>query len=123
MITNNNPLIHKKAQHQTQALSEEQILTYLKQLNAWEWLKNELNGRIRKVFQFENYYQTLAFVNAVVPIFHSDDHHPELKITYNQCTILLDTHSVIDANGKKGGLSENDFIVAAKIDAIHQLIS
>jgi 4a-hydroxytetrahydrobiopterin dehydratase len=50
-------------------------------------------------------------------VIHAEDHHPELVVTYNRCVIRFDTHTV---NGGKGGISENDFICAAKIDAIFE---
>ena len=76
-----------------------------------------LNGWIRegvtltKTFSFANYHETIAFVNATAWISHREDHHPDLAVGYNQCTVSYSTHSV-------GGLSENDFICAAKIDAL-----
>jgi 4a-hydroxytetrahydrobiopterin dehydratase len=66
-------------------------------------------------FGFADYYKTLAFVNALAYIAHEQDHHPELTVTYNRCAVRYDTHSV---NNGKGGLSVNDFICAAKVDAL-----
>lgn len=66
-----------------------------------------------RVFRFENYYQTIAFVNAVAWIAHREDHHPELQVGYNRCTVSYSTHAI-------GGLSENDFICASKIDELQQ---
>jgi 4a-hydroxytetrahydrobiopterin dehydratase len=57
----------------------------------------------------------MAFVNAVAFIADKEDHHPELEVSYNKCIVKYDTHSV---NQGRGGLSENDFICAAKIDAL-----
>ena len=74
----------------------------------WE-LQQQPSGLKRSV-RFKNYYQTMAFVNAVAWIAHQEDHHPELKVSYNRCVIHYSTHST-------GGISENDFICAAKIDA------
>jgi 4a-hydroxytetrahydrobiopterin dehydratase len=65
-------------------------------------------GQLTKTFQFENHYQTMAFVNAVAWISHREDHHPELVVGYSSCTVRYATHSI-------GGLSENDFICAAKV--------
>ena len=58
----------------------------------------------------------MAFINAIAFVIHNEDHHPEITFSYNQCTIKFDTHSV---NNGKGGLSINDFICAAKVDAIY----
>lgn len=68
-----------------------------------------VGGQLAKTFQFENHYQTMAFVNAVAWVSHREDHHPELVVGYDNCTVRYSTHSV-------GGLSENDFICAAKVD-------
>lgn len=69
------------------------------------------NGRLVKVFPFRDYYQTMAFVNAVAWVSHREDHHPELVVSYNKCRVEYWTHAI-------DGLSENDFICAAKCDAI-----
>lgn len=69
------------------------------------------DGEIVKTFSFKNYYQTVAFVNAVAWLAHREDHHPEMTFGYKTCTVRYSTHSV-------GGLSENDFICAAKVDAL-----
>lgn len=67
-------------------------------------------GKLVKTFRFPDYHRTLAFVNLVAWIAHREDHHPELDVTYGRCRVAWDTHSV-------HGLSENDFICAARIDA------
>jgi 4a-hydroxytetrahydrobiopterin dehydratase len=64
--------------------------------------------------KFASYYATIAFVNAVAWIAHREDHHPDMAVGYNTVTITYATHSV-------GGLTENDFIAAAKIDALGTL--
>ena len=66
-------------------------------------------GQLTKAFQVEDHSQTIAFVNAVAWISHREDHHPELVVGYASCTVRYATHSI-------GGLSENDFICAAKVD-------
>src|SRR5687767_15465408 len=68
-------------------------------------------GEIAKTFKFQNYYETMAFVNAVAWVSHREDHHPDLEVGYNKCTVRYSTHSV-------GGLSENDFICAAKVESL-----
>ena len=72
------------------------------------------NGRLVKLYPFKNYYQTMAFVNALAWISHREDHHPDLSVGYNQCKVAYWTHAI-------GGLSENDFICAAKCDALLEL--
>ena len=66
---------------------------------------------LTRTYSFENYYQTMAFVNAVAWIAHQEDHHPDLTVGYNKCDIRYSTHAV-------GGLSENDFICAAKVNRL-----
>ena len=75
------------------------------------WTLNDTASEITRTWKFSNYYQTLAFVNALAWVVHREDHHPELGVSYNRCTVRFSTHSV-------HGLSENDFICAAKIDAL-----
>jgi len=69
------------------------------------------NGELCRTFDFKNYYQTMAFVNALAWISHAEDHHPDLLVKFNSCAVRYSTHSV-------GGLSENDFICAAKADGL-----
>ena len=69
------------------------------------------DDRIVGEFKFKNYYHTQAFVNAVAYIAHCEDHHPDITFGYNKCSIALTTHAI-------GGLSDNDFISAAKIDRL-----
>jgi 4a-hydroxytetrahydrobiopterin dehydratase len=66
---------------------------------------------IRRDFSFADFYETMAFVNAVAWIANTEDHHPDLEVGYNYCRMKFSTHSV-------GGLSENDFICAAKVDGL-----
>lgn len=66
---------------------------------------------IDKTFKFKNYHQTVAFVNAITWEAHKQDHHPEITFGYNQCKVVLTTHAA-------KGLSQNDFIMAAKINAL-----
>ena len=72
------------------------------------------DGKLAKTYPFTNYYQTLAFVNALAWISHREDHHPDLGVHYNKCRVEYSTHAI-------GGLSENDFICAAKCDALFDL--
>lgn len=106
-------LLNKKARHLETGLNDAEITKYLAAVDNWSLE----GGKIVKTFAFKNYYQTLAFVNAIAYSIHADDHHPELIVTYNRCVVKFDTHSV---NGGRGGISENDFIGAAKVDAIYQ---
>lgn len=91
----------------TPPLSQEQINTLLEQLPGW--LQQE--QVIGKTFEFKNYHQTMSFVNALAWVANREDHHPELTVSYGKCHVEYTTHAV-------NGLSENDFICAAKIDAL-----
>ena len=66
---------------------------------------------ISKTYRFRNYHETMAFVNATAWVSHREDHHPDLEVSYRECRVRYRTHAI-------GGLSENDFICAAKIDAL-----
>ena len=83
----------------------------LKELHNWQ--VKEGNKEIWHNFQFKNYYQTIAFVNAIAWMAHYEDHHPDLEVGYNHCLVRYSTHAI-------GGLSENDFICAAKVDALYK---
>ncbi|HTH44515.1 MAG TPA: 4a-hydroxytetrahydrobiopterin dehydratase [Oxalicibacterium sp.] len=104
-------LLAQRCTPQTEALQADALAACLAAATRWR----EEDGRIVRQFQFKNYYRTLAFVNAVAWIAHGEDHHPEMTVTYNNCTVRYNTHSV---NGGRGGLSINDFICAAKVDAL-----
>jgi 4a-hydroxytetrahydrobiopterin dehydratase len=66
---------------------------------------------IRCEFAFKDFYRTMSFVNAVAHVANIEDHHPDLEVGYNYCRITFTTHAI-------KGLSENDFICAAKIDSV-----
>ena len=88
-------------------LEQAEIDRLLKELPGWEQSGNEIG----KTYRFKNYHETMAFVNASAWISHREDHHPDLEVGYNQCRVRYSTHAI-------GGLSENDFICAAKIDSL-----
>jgi len=91
-------------------LSAEQAASLLQQLHG-DWQIQRQPPELQRTFKFKNYYHTMAFVNALAWIAHQDDHHADLEVGYNRCVVHYSTHSI-------GGLSENDFICAAKIDAL-----
>jgi 4a-hydroxytetrahydrobiopterin dehydratase len=90
--------------------SAQQAREMLKQLKGWILE----DGKLVKVYAFPNYYQTIAFVNALAWVSHREDHHPELVVGYNNCRVEYSTHAI-------NGLSENDFICAAKADGLFQI--
>ena len=75
------------------------------------WKLSTDNKQIHGNFEFKNYYRTTAFVNAVAWIAHDEDHHPDITFGYKAAAITYWTHAI-------GGLSENDFICAAKVDSL-----
>ncbi|SOD40911.1 4a-hydroxytetrahydrobiopterin dehydratase [Nitrosovibrio sp. Nv4] len=91
-------------------LSPAEITMLMQQLEGWEFFEKV----IRKDYSFKNYYQTMAFVNAIAWISHREDHHPDITVGYNKCSVEYTTHAV-------SGLSENDFICAAKIDTLFEI--
>jgi 4a-hydroxytetrahydrobiopterin dehydratase len=91
----------------TPALTEAQIETLLKETPGWAYIGKV----ITKTYSFKNYHETMAFVNAAAWIAHREDHHPDLSVGYNRCRVEFSTHSI-------GGISENDFICAAKFEAL-----
>ena len=66
---------------------------------------------LQRSVKFKDFYRTMSFVNALAHIANTEDHHPDLKLGYNYCDVTFSTHSI-------GGLSENDFICAAKLDRL-----
>lgn len=75
------------------------------------WREHVTGKEIARDFKFKNYYQTMAFVNAIAWISHHENHHPDLEVGYNHCLVRYSTHAI-------GGLSENDFICAAKVNQV-----
>jgi 4a-hydroxytetrahydrobiopterin dehydratase len=94
----------------TPPLSQPEIDKLMQQLDNWK----QYDHLISKTYHFKNYYETIAFVNAVAWVSHREDHHPDLKVTYNSCQVEYTTHAI-------HGLSENDFICAAKVDALFRI--
>lgn len=88
-------------------MDEERAALLLAQLHGWE--SRDDGNAIQREFKFDDFYQTMAFVNAMAWIANREDHHPDFSAGYNYCRVAYTTHAV-------GGLSENDFICAAKIN-------
>ena len=84
-----------------------QVAAHLAQAPGWSLVQ----GAIQKRYDFADYHHTMAFVNAVAWVAHGQDHHPDLLVAYNRCTVRFSTHSV-------GGISINDFICAARLQAL-----
>ena len=90
-------------------LGRDEARGLLETLNGWTL---EGDGReIHRTVEFDDYHEVMAFVNAVAWMAHREDHHPDLEVGYSRCVVRYSTHAI-------GGLSENDFICAAKVDAL-----
>jgi 4a-hydroxytetrahydrobiopterin dehydratase len=88
------------------ALKKADVQKALKNLPGWKLRQD--SKEISCDFKFKNYYQTMAFVNAIAWMAHHEDHHPDLEVGYNHCLVRYSTHAI-------GGLSENDLICASKV--------
>ena len=91
-------------------LSETEVATLMASLNGW----SRVGNTITKTYRFNDYPETIAFVNTSAWISQREGHHPDLLVGYNRCAVSYTTHAI-------NGLSENDFICAAKIDALFGL--
>jgi 4a-hydroxytetrahydrobiopterin dehydratase len=80
-------------------------------LSGWTLAGDDAAIAIEKTFTFANYYETIAFVNAVAFIAHAHDHHPDLSVHFNRCVVHFNTHDV-------GGISMTDFECAARVDTL-----
>ena len=100
---------HCQPDKKPELLTEEQRKHFLQELSHWD-LSDE-KQKISRIFKFKDYYQTLAFINAVAWIAHQENHHPDILFGYNSCTIEFTTHSA-------GGITLFDFICAAHINQL-----
>jgi 4a-hydroxytetrahydrobiopterin dehydratase len=90
--------------------SLEDLFEYQKQVHE-DWRVADEGKKIKRDFSFADFKEAMAFVNKVADIAETESHHPDITISYNKVVISLWTHAI-------GGLSENDFIMAAKIDEL-----
>lgn len=93
------------------ALTATEVVAKLAQLEGWSLSGDGANVAIEKTYRFANYYETIAFVNAVAFIANAEDHHPDLSVHYDRCVVRLNTHDV-------GGISSSDFECAVRFDAL-----
>lgn len=109
-----NPLLNERCRELpagTPPLDPSEAATLLRGLDGWTIREGR---ELVREFHFDDHYQTMAFVNGTALVSHRENHHPDLEVGYNRCVVRYRTHSV-------GGLSRNDFICAAKIDALQRL--
>lgn len=90
-------------------LGEARVRELLPDVPEWELIED--GHAISRSFTFKDYYRTMAFVNALAYMAHREDHHPDLSVHYATCVVRYSTHDA-------GGLTENDFICAAKANAL-----
>ena len=93
------------------ALSATEIVAALSRLEGWRLTGDGQEVAIEKSFAFADYFETIAFVNALALLAHRHDHHPDLSVHYNRCVVRFNTHDV-------GGLSATDFECAGQADAL-----
>ena len=91
-------------------LTDKQVFKQLEHLND-DWHYDHKFKTIYRKFEFKDHYTTIAFVNAIAWVSHTENHHPDLIVSYNSCQVCYTTHAI-------KGLSENDFICAKKIDTL-----
>ena len=96
--------------HGAPALAEAELVSLLAQVPQWQIDGNH----IQRSYEFRDYHETIAFVNALAWMIHAQDHHPDLTVRYRHCVVAYTTHSAGHA------VSLNDFICAAKADAIYE---
>lgn len=102
------PLIQLRCRPVTgAALGPAEVTALLQQLGGWVLA----DSAIERTFRFSDYARMISFVNAVAWLAQQEDHHPDIHIGWGRCTVRWRTHAV-------GGLSINDFICAAKVDAL-----
>lgn len=108
------PLAQQHCSHQSgPALSADALPALLAELPGWRVEGAGAQAVLTRTVECKDFHHTMAFVNAVAWVAHQQDHHPDMLVGYNRCTLRWSTHSV-------GGLSINDFICAARVDALAQ---
>ena len=102
-------LIDKRSVHKAPKLDTDRIDALLPEVPGYQL--DEQRGVIRQEYKFADFYATIAFVNALAYIANQEDHHPDLEVSYGKCRVSFSTHDA-------GGLTENDFICAARVNAL-----
>ena len=95
------------------ALGPSEIVSALARLEGWTLSGDGAQVAIEKTYRFANYFETIAFVNALALIAHREDHHPDLSVHYDRCVVRFSTHDA-------GGISRSDFDCARQADALLQ---
>jgi 4a-hydroxytetrahydrobiopterin dehydratase len=91
------------------AIKGERLKKYLKHIpSSWQVISEK---KLKKTFEFKDFQEAMAFVNKVADLANKENHHPDFHVHWNKVTLEIWTHAI-------GGLSENDFILAAKIEKL-----
>lgn len=93
------------------AIGADEVRQHLNTLPGWQLDTQGASAALSKTYAFVNFFETMAFVNALALIAHQQDHHPDLAVSYNRCTVRLNTHDV-------GGISATDIDCARRINAL-----
>src|SRR5450432_101054 len=102
-------LANKRSVHKATKLDPGQIEALLLEVPGYK--ADDKRALISKEYSFKDFYETIAFVNALAYIANQEDHHPDLAVSFNKCEVSFSTHDA-------GGLTENDFISAARVNAL-----
>ena len=94
----------------TKPLDKAQAAALRKDLDVG-WTLSADNKSLQRSYKFKDFFRTMSFMGALAHIANTEDHHPDVSLGYNYCNVTFTTHAV-------GGLSENDFICAAKLDRL-----
>jgi len=93
----------------TSSLTQAEAGPYLEQVNDWSLIED--SKKVEKNFEFKDFKEAMSFINKVADLAEQEGHHPDIFVSYNKVRIQIFTHKI-------GGLHENDFILAAKIDQL-----
>jgi 4a-hydroxytetrahydrobiopterin dehydratase len=102
-------LTEKRSVHKAAKLEPAQVEALLAEVPGYK--VDQARSTISKGYQFPDFYETISFVNALAYIANQEDHHPDLEVSYGKCRVSFTTHDA-------GGLTENDFICAARVNAL-----
>jgi 4a-hydroxytetrahydrobiopterin dehydratase len=107
-------LAEQACTHGAPALQDAELAPLLAQVPLWSLIDTPGGKRIERSYEFKNYHETIAFVNALAWMIHAQDHHPDLTVRYRHCIVSYTTHSAGHT------VSLNDVVCAAKADAIYE---
>jgi 4a-hydroxytetrahydrobiopterin dehydratase len=102
-------LLDQRSVHKAKKLEPAQVQSLLAEVTGYAL--DAQGSTISKQYAFADFYETIAFVNALAYIANQEDHHPDLAVSYDKCTVSFSTHDA-------GGLTQNDFICAARVNAL-----